>query len=157
VTSPARLGPQVRAAWAETGTRLGLWTHFGTQFPAATFMVMWGYPFLVIGQGLTPAAAGTMLTVVTAAFMFSGPILGVLVGRYPLRRSRMALAIVGVTAGCWTVVLLWPGRAPLWMLIVLAVVLGVKYPLWALGAAQIIRYRRRARRRYANRPGLASP
>jgi MFS family permease len=57
--------------------------------------------------------------------MASGPLLGLLVDRYPLHRSQMALAIVGASATGWTAVLAWPGQAPLWMLVALVVVLGV--------------------------------
>ena len=57
-----------------------------------------------------------------------GPLLGRLVGRWPLRRSNLVFGILGVTAAIWTVVLLWPGRAPLWLLVVLVVVLGTNGP-----------------------------
>ena len=43
----ARLG----AAWREPATRLGLWSHFVTQFSGSVFGLLWGYPFLVVGQG----------------------------------------------------------------------------------------------------------
>jgi MFS family permease len=118
----------LRLTWAEPGARLGVWTHFATQFPAMAYAILWGYPFLVIGQGLPPETAGALLTVLTVAFMISGPALGALVGRFPLRRSRMALAIVGATAATWTVVLAWPGQAPLWLLALLSVVMGVNQP-----------------------------
>jgi MFS family permease len=111
--TPAKLGSLLRTTWSETGTRLGLWVHFATQFSAVAFALLWGYPFLVVGQGLSPGQAGLLLTLLTVAFMASGPALGVLVGRYPLRRSQMALTIVGASATVWTVVLVWPGPAPL--------------------------------------------
>lgn len=50
--------PRLREAWAEPGTRLGMWTHAATQSSSAAFLLLWGYPFLVEGQGLRPAAAG---------------------------------------------------------------------------------------------------
>ena len=42
------------------GTRLGLWSHFSAQFGATVFALLWGYPFLVAGQGLSPSTAGTL-------------------------------------------------------------------------------------------------
>jgi len=38
------------------------------------------------------------------------------------------LAIAGASAAAWTPVLLWPGRAPLWLLVVLVSVLAVNGP-----------------------------
>ena len=39
--------------------------------------------------------------------------------RYPFSRSTLILGIVASIAAVWAVVLLWPGRAPLWLLVVL--------------------------------------
>jgi sugar phosphate permease len=183
------------------------------------FALLWGFPFLTVGEGRSAATAGSLLSVLTIAFICCGPVLGHLVSRHPLSRSRMALSIVAATAAMWTVVLLWPGPAPTWLLIALMVVLGVnqpgsmigfdharsfnpghrlstatglvnmggytaalacilligvllavlphpvggydphalrwafalQYPLWALGAVQILRYRHKARRAYGGR------
>ena len=49
------VGRALKLAWAEPGTRLGLWSHFSAQFGATVFALLWGFPFLVSGQGLTPA------------------------------------------------------------------------------------------------------
>ncbi|XVQ86311.1 MFS transporter [Microbispora siamensis] len=207
--APAALG--VRAAWAEPGTRLGMWTHAATQCSSAAFTILWGYPFLVQGQGLSPRTAGVLLTTLTLLAMGCGPLLGHLAGRFPLRRSWMVLTVIGATAGAWTLVLLWPGPAPLWMLGLLMLALAtngpgsmvgfdyartfnpaerigvatgivngggfaasmslialvgvvmdlqndfrwafaVQYPIWLLGAVQVIRYRARARRRATLHP-----
>jgi sugar phosphate permease len=127
---PDRTGepPSLRAAWAEPGTRLGMWTHAATQCSAAAFLLLWGYPFLVQGQGLDPSTAGVLLTTLTVCGMVCGPLLGYLAGRFPFHRSRMVLIVIGSTAGAWTVVLLWPGRAPLWLLFLLVAVLAVNGP-----------------------------
>ena len=47
------LGRTLRAAWLVPGTRLGLWSHFTSQFSANMFTMLWGFPFLISGQGLT--------------------------------------------------------------------------------------------------------
>ena len=54
VPAPPRAGAVRRPcarAWREPGTRLGLWTHFVTQFSGTVFALLWGYPFLVAGRG----------------------------------------------------------------------------------------------------------
>ena len=43
------------ASWAHPGTRLGFWMHFSTQFSATALGLLWGYPFFVRGEGLSPA------------------------------------------------------------------------------------------------------
>jgi MFS family permease len=114
--------------WREPGTRIGLYTHLVTQFSGTVFALLWGYPFLVVGQGLSPATAAGLLSLLVLVGMGVGPLLGRLCGRWPLRRSVLVLAILALTATTWTVVLLWPGRAPLWLLVVLVVVLGTNGP-----------------------------
>jgi MFS family permease len=115
-------------AWREPGTRLGLWTHFVTQFSGTVFALLWGYPFLVVGEHRTPAEAGLLITLLVVAAMGIGPTLGHFAGRWPYRRSLPVLAIVGATVATWTVVLAWPGRAPLSLLVVLVVVLASNGP-----------------------------
>ncbi len=113
---------------AVAGHRLGLWTHFVTQFSGTVFGLLWGFPFLVVGEGVPPATAGLLLSLLVLAGMVVGPVLGQLVGTWPLRRSVLVLTIVGSTATAWTVVLAWPGRAPLWLLVVLVLVLSTNGP-----------------------------
>jgi MFS family permease len=114
--------------WREPGTRIGLFTHLVTQFSGTVFALLWGYPFLTTGQGLSDGAAATLLSLLVVVGMGFGPLLGQLVARWPLRRSNLVFGILGVTAVTWTVVLLWPGRAPLWLLVVLVLVLGTNGP-----------------------------
>jgi MFS family permease len=114
--------------WREPGTRIGLYTHLVTQFSGTVFALLWGYPFLVVGQGRSPATAAGLLTLLVVVGMGVGPLLGRLCARWPLRRSVLVFGILGATATIWTVVLLWPGRAPLPLLVLLVVVLGTNGP-----------------------------
>jgi MFS family permease len=116
------------ATWREPGTRIGLYTHLVTQFSGTVFALLWGYPFLVVGQGRSPAVAAMLLTLLVVVGMGVGPLLGRLCARWPLRRSVLVLSILAATATVWTVVLLWPGRAPLPLLVALVVVLGTNGP-----------------------------
>jgi MFS family permease len=114
--------------WREPGTRIGLYTHLVTQFSGTVFALLWGYPFLVVGQGLSPGTAAGLLTLLVLVGMAVGPVLGRLCGRWPLRRSVLVFTILAATAAAWTLVLLWPGRAPLPVLVLLVVVLGTNGP-----------------------------
>ncbi|WP_033322328.1 MFS transporter [Actinomadura atramentaria] len=126
--SPGRIARDLADAWRHPGTRLGLWTHFVTQFSSNTFALMWGYPYLVSGQGMRPGAASTLLTVFVLANVVSGPVVGRLVARYPLRRSWLVLGIVGVTAAAWATVLAVPPPAPAWLLVVLVLCVALGGP-----------------------------
>ena len=124
----AQVRADLAATWRESGTQLGLYTHLVTQFSGTVFALLWGYPFLTQGQGLSPATAATLLTLLVVIGMGFGPLLGRLVGRWPLRRSNLVFGIAVSTVVTWTVVLVWPGTAPLWLLVVLVLVLGTNGP-----------------------------
>lgn len=121
------------ASWSHPGTRLGFWMHFSTQFSATTLGLLWGYPFFVRGEGRSPEVASILLTVMVVAVMVSGPVLGWLVGAHPWHRSTMVLVIVSAIVTVWTVVLTWPGYAPLWLLVLLVGVVGVGGPASMIG------------------------
>jgi MFS family permease len=123
----------LRNAWAEPGTRIGLWTHFVTQFSGTVFALLWGYPFLVRGEGVSPATAGALLSAMVFVSMLFGPAMGHLAGRWPRRRSALTFTIVGATASVWTAVLAWPGTAPFWLVVLLVVVLSSNGPGSMLG------------------------
>ncbi|SFK52202.1 Sugar phosphate permease [Geodermatophilus ruber] len=115
-------GRDLRAAWVEPGTRLAFWLNFAALFPGMMFGVLWGYPFLVVGQGVSPGLAGAMLTILAVSGVAYGASVGLLMNRYPYRRTLIGLGLVGLAAAVWGVVLLWPGPAPVWLLVVLVLV-----------------------------------
>jgi len=123
----------LRASWSHPGTRLGFWMHFTTQFSATALTLLWGYPFLVRGEGRSASTAGLLLTLMIVAVMVAGPVLGWMIGRFPWHRSTIVLVIVWSIVGVWTVVLFWPGPAPLAALIVLVLVAGVGGPASMIG------------------------
>ncbi|MEU3410660.1 MULTISPECIES: MFS transporter [unclassified Streptomyces] len=125
---------QIAAAWREPGTRLGLWVHFTTQFPAMVFLLLWGLPFLVQAQGLGRGTAGELLTLVVLSNMVIGLVYGQIVARHHAARLPLALGTVGATALVWAATLAYPGRhAPMWLLVTLCAVLGACGPASMLG------------------------
>jgi MFS family permease len=118
----------VKTVWLRPGTRLGFFTHMGTQFSVTVFALMWGVPYLTEAQGLSTGAAGGLLTISVVAAISSGIVVGILTGRLPHRRSRLVLGIIGANALAWTVVLGLPHRAPLWLLVALIIVISVGGP-----------------------------
>ena len=126
--SPREVMAGLRRSWSEPGTRLGLWTHTGTQFCGTVFGLLWGVPYLVAGQGMTSGQAGALLTLLVVVGIAAGPLFGEFAARHPLRRSYLVLAVIGAHALVWTVVLLVPSPAPRWLLVVLVVVIATGGP-----------------------------
>ena len=131
--SASAVRQSLAASWAHPGTRLGFWMHFTTQFSATALSLLWGFPFLVRGEGLSSHQAGVLLSLMILAVMVAGPVLGVLIGRHPWHRSTIVLTIVWSILAVWTVVLLWPGPAPLPLLVVLVLVAGIGGPASMIG------------------------
>ncbi|MGV8881199.1 MAG: MFS transporter [Rhodoglobus sp.] len=118
----------LRESLNRPGTQLGFWAHFVTQSSVTMFTLLWGFPFLSIGLGYGPTGAAAVLSLIVVVAGISGPILGILSARYPLRRSNLVLGIVASMAVVWSVLLLWPGQPPLWLVLVLVAVIAVGGP-----------------------------
>lgn len=123
-----RLSARIAGVWRVPGTRLGMWCHFVTAFPSSAFAVLWGYPYLVQGQGMTPAAAGSVLIVLNLTMAATSPVVGQLISVRATWRSGLALSVVGVMAAAWALVLAWPGRAPLPVVIAAVAAIAVGGP-----------------------------
>jgi MFS family permease len=126
--SPRSVLRGLRKSWFEPGTRLGLWTHLGTQFCGTVFGLLWGVPYLVAGQGMTTAQASALLTVLVAVGIAAGPLFGEFAARHPLRRSYLVLTVIVAHVVVWAAVLLVPPPAPRWLLVLLVVVIGTGGP-----------------------------
>lgn len=131
--SPREILDGLRSSWTEPGTRLGFWSHMGTQFSGTVFALLWGVPFLVAGQGFTPAEASALLTLLVLAGVLAGPLFGEFTARHPLRRSWLVLSVVGATVATWTAVLAVTPPAPRWLIVLLIVVLATGAPGSVIG------------------------
>ncbi|MCR2827336.1 MFS transporter, partial [Microbacterium sp. zg.Y909] len=129
VTSAVDNRVGIRAAWSHPGTRLAFWSHFTTPFAGSAFVMLWGFPFLTAGEGLSQGQAALVTTVYVLAGILIGPIMGSLSSRVPTLRSRgLVLPSIAVQAVAWLIVIAQPGPAPLWMLLGLAVALAMGGP-----------------------------
>jgi MFS family permease len=124
---------RLRAVWHRPGTRLAFFSHLAVQFSFNVFTLLWGVPYLVSAQGLSTGTAGALVALFVICTITFGPLAGALTTWRPLRRSRLVLAVVALTAATWTVVLAIPAPAPLWLLVVLVVVLGMGGPASVVG------------------------
>lgn len=117
----------------EPGTRLGMFEHALSCFGALTFALMWGFPYLMEGEGRSPAVTGGLFTVFVLGSVVAGPVIGNLTRRHPLRRSTLALLVSSAGIVPWLVIFVWPGPAPMWLLVVLVLGLSVAGPGSAIG------------------------
>ncbi|WP_371653621.1 MULTISPECIES: nitrate/nitrite transporter [unclassified Streptomyces] len=125
---------QIAESWREPGTRLGMWVHFTTQFPAMVFLLLWGMPYLVEAQGHSRGTAGELLTLVVLSNMVVGLVYGQVIARHHAARTPLALGTVGATAALWAAALTYPApHTPMWLLITLCVVLGACGPASMIG------------------------
>jgi MFS family permease len=110
------------------GTRLAFWSHFTTQSSGTVFSLLWGFPFLSVALGYGPSAASLLLTLMVVTGVVTGPVLGIITARFPLRRSNVVLGIVVSMGIAWAIVLAWPGRPPVWSVVILVIVIAVGVP-----------------------------
>ncbi|QXW01279.1 MFS transporter [Rhodococcus globerulus] len=127
------IGRQIKTVWMRPGTRLGFFSHMGTQFSITTFALLWGVPYLSSAQGLDAATVGSLLTLSVISAIVAGPILGILTGRYPMRRSWLVLSIMVSSAVMWTIVLARSEPSPLWLLTILIIVISIGGPGSVIG------------------------
>lgn len=118
----------LKSVWARPGTKLGFFGHMGVQFPMMVFSLLWGVPYLVSAQHLAPSTASLLIMVFVVCTIAIGPVIGVLTGRHPLRRSWLLLGVIGADIAIWTAILAIPGPAPFWLLVLLVVILAAGGP-----------------------------
>ncbi|MGC4174469.1 MFS transporter [Demequina sp.] len=128
-----RFWASIRLATEHVGTRLGFWSHFLPPFSANVIALLWGVPFFVTAQGLTPAQASGLLIVLTIAAMITGPIAGVLTARHPLRRTWIVLGSAIASLAAWIVLLSFSTPRPWWQLAVFCAVIGMGGPISLVG------------------------
>jgi MFS family permease len=126
--TPREIRQLLARVWRQPGTRLGYFSHMGTQFSGTVFVFMWGVPYLVQAQGLGRTEASALMTLFVVATVVLAPFMGLFASRHPLRRSWLVLTVIGLTVLTWTVVLSLASPAPTWLLVLLVVVLGAGAP-----------------------------
>jgi MFS family permease len=111
------------------GVRMAFWTHFTLQSAPSVFALLWGYPFLVQGQGISPIIASLLLSSFVIIGFIVGPLISWFCARYPQRRSFLVLLTIFGLASVWTLVILLPGRSPGWLVGLLCLTLAVSGPM----------------------------
>ncbi|SMD04060.1 MFS transporter [Lentzea albidocapillata] len=125
-----KIWPKVRQAWSVPGTRLGFWAHFSTMSTPAVIGLLWGYPYLVQAQGMSPRAASSTLGLLVIGAIVASPIIGGLFSRNPEWRMPISVGFLAFAFTGWGVLLLWPGgHVPTPVIAVVFLVLTVGGPI----------------------------
>ena len=119
---------QLGASIRRPGTQLGFWAHLVGGTVPTLMSIMWGYPFLTAGLGYDVPTAATIFSLQVLGSVLAGPVVGVLVARFPLRRSNVVLTLVTVIFVLFAAVLAWPGIPPLGLVAALFIAIGTGGP-----------------------------
>lgn len=128
---PAQRG--LRASARRPGTQLGFWAHLLAGTTPTVLGILWGYPFLTAGLGYDPGTASGVFTLMVVGTLVSGPIVGLVIARHPLRRSDLVLTITWAMFAVWAAVLLWQPVPPIWLVAVFFLSVGVCGPASLIG------------------------
>ena len=111
-----------------SSTKTAFWIHFCTMSPGTVLLLLWGVPFLVIGEGLDkPLVLASLGSMVLIGVVF-GSAFGVLCARKPtLRRAIVSYSVVIMLIG-WAQVLLTPGKAAAWQIMLMLFLTAVAAP-----------------------------
>lgn len=119
---------QFRENIADPHTRKAFWVHFTLQSSGSVFILLWGYSFLVQAEKVPKELASVLLSSFVLVGFVVGPVLSQLCIRFPARRNRLVTAVYGIMACAWLLVLLTPGRNPLWQIVFLVLAVGIGGP-----------------------------
>lgn len=111
-----------------SGTRMCFWIMFVSQSSGTVFALFWGVPFLIKGQGQTPVFASSMLFVQFALGLVVGGILGWVAVNRRAWRVRIFLSVGFAQVVSWLVLGFLPGRAPVWLLVVVVSAISIGAP-----------------------------
>lgn len=99
-------------ALSHRGPRVGMAAHAVIMVPFTVLGVLWGYPLLEEGYGLSSHTTGVLLTGAMLLPMSLVPFLGRIPGHYPRARKPMGLGLAWTVTLVWLGVVLWPGGLP---------------------------------------------
>lgn len=119
---------QLRENIADPHTRKAFWVHFTLQSSGSVFILLWGYSFLVQAERVPKELASVLLSSFVLVGFVVGPVLSQLCIRFPARRNRLVTTVYGIIACAWLLVLLTPGRNPLWQIVFLVLAVGIGGP-----------------------------
>lgn len=112
VADPISVWAALKEALRSRGPQIGMAHHAAVMAPFTMMMVLWGYPFLVGGLGLSEDTAALTLTALAAGGLWMAPLAGVVIGRSPGVRRWLGLILSTTLSLGWLLLVAWPGGTP---------------------------------------------
>ncbi|MEU1716930.1 MULTISPECIES: MFS transporter [Nocardiopsis] len=112
VADPISVWAALKEALRSRGPQIGMAHHAAVMAPFTMMMVLWGYPFLVGGLGLSEDTAALTLTALAAGGLWMAPLAGVVIGRSPGVRRWLGLILSTTLSLGWLLMVAWPGGVP---------------------------------------------
>jgi MFS family permease len=119
---------QFRENIADPHTRKAFWVHFTMQTSGSVFILLWGYTFLVEGEGISKPLASALLSSFVFIGFVVGPVLSYVCIRYPARRHLLVTGIFALMTTSWSLIIFTPGVNPTWQVVLLVLAIGVGGP-----------------------------
>ena len=111
-----------------SSTRMAFWVHFCTQSSTTVIVLLWGVPFLEQAEVLSKAT----VTAILSSFVIIGFFFGLVFGQLCAHRPQWRRAALTTTAllmlSSWIALLLVPGQAPLWLIVLWLVFTSMNAP-----------------------------
>lgn len=124
---------QIVDVFSHPASRVAFWIHWMCGFWPMVFALMWGYPFLLDGQGYSSQVTAGLFTLYVFAGVPAAIVVGIVSRRAPLQRVNLALMFSLLAVLPWLVVLLLPGPAPVWLMAVLMIGISAAGPGSGIG------------------------
>lgn len=112
----------------DPATRAAFWVHFTLQSTGSSFVLLWGYPYLVSAQQIEPALATGVLTAFVFIGFFAGPIISALGSKSILRKFRLTVSIAILIIAGWALLLFTPSPHAFWLILVFVLIVGIGGP-----------------------------
>lgn len=110
------------------GVRMAFWTHFTLQSATSVFILLWGYPFLVNGQGLSRELASLIIGSFVIMGFLVGPLVSTVCSKYPAVRDRAVLLVSLAIVLAWSLTIFGPEKVSMLTLTLLVIVLSSSAP-----------------------------
>jgi hypothetical protein len=107
---------------------MAFWTHFTLQSATSVFILLWGYPFLVNGQGLSKELASLIIGSFVIMGFVVGPLVSTVCSKYPAMRDRAVVVVSLSIVLAWSLTIFGPERVSILTLTLLVVVLSSSAP-----------------------------
>ncbi len=110
------------------GIRMAFWTHFVTQPTTTSVALLWAVPFLVSAEGQSHDFASLTLTAMVLFGLITGPLIGYLCSKHPLKRALLVYSVVALTSLTWITLLAIPEKSPSWLLFTCFLLISIGGP-----------------------------